>query len=392
MKITKVEVFAFHPTDHIPFHPVGCRVYTDDGIFGDGEAALSYGVGASGAFGVLKDLSSLIIGMDPLEHEVIWDKLHKTTFWGQSPGPVFFSGISAIDMALWDIKGKRFGVPVYMLLGGKRNRTLRCYASQIQQGFGRVHERKYAPEEYADISEYCVRELGYDALKIDFFVYDDAGGFCSRDRKRCKMDPATLRIATSRLEAIRNRVGDDVDIIIENHSNLDAMSAVQLANAAEPFNIFFFEEPNTPSVSSSKYIADHIRIPLANGERIFSRWQYFPYFEQNAIQVAQPDLGTCGGFTEGKKIADAAHAFDIAVQAHACGTPLSSAAALHFETALPNFIIHEHHLCFLHQYNIDLCVHDYQPDRGMISAPELPGLGNEWSEHAMKHADCAVVQ
>ena len=199
MKITKVEVFAFHPTDHIPFHPVGCRVYTDDGIFGDGEAALSYGVGASGAFGVLKDLSSLIIGMDPLEHEVIWDKLHKTTFWGQSPGPVFFSGISAIDMALWDIKGKRFGVPVYMLLGGKRNRTLRCYASQIQQGFGRVHERKYAPEEYADISEYCVRELGYDALKIDFFVYDDAGGFCSRDRKRCKMDPATLRIATSRL-------------------------------------------------------------------------------------------------------------------------------------------------------------------------------------------------
>ena len=183
-----------------------------------------------------------------------------------------------------------------------------------------------------------------------------------------------------------------MDIIIENHSNLDAMSAVQLANAAEPFNIFFVEEPNTPSVSSSKYIADHIRIPLANGERIFSRWQYFPYFEQNAIQVAQPDLGTCGGFTEGKKIADAAHAFDIAVQAHACGTPLSSAAALHFETALPNFIIHEHHLCFLHQYNIDLCVHDYQPDRGMISAPELPGLGNEWSEHAMKHADCAVVQ
>ena len=93
MKITKVDVFAFHCEGQPMFRPIGCRVYTDEGVFGDGEAALSYGVGASAAFGMVKDLSALVVGMDPLENEVIWDKLHKTTFWGQSPGPVVCAGI-----------------------------------------------------------------------------------------------------------------------------------------------------------------------------------------------------------------------------------------------------------------------------------------------------------
>ena len=391
MKITKVDVFAFNCETQIPFRPIGCRIYTDEGIYGDGEAALSYGTGASAAFGMVKDLSKLIIGMNPLENEVIWDKLHKTTFWGQAGGPVICAGMSAIDMALWDIKGKFYNAPVYALLGGKRNEKLRCYASQIQQGFGPVHEVKYTPQQYADIAEYCVKELGYDAVKIDFYVFDETGGIVNRDRRRCKMDPKTLRIATSRLEAVRNRVGEDVDIIIENHSNLDALSAIQLANAAQPYNIFYFEEPNTPSAKTAKYISENISIPIANGERIFTRWQYLPYFENSSLQVAQPDLGTCGGFTEGKKIADMAHVYDVAFQAHACGSPLSSIAAVHFETALPNFIIHEHHLCFLHQYNIDLCVHDYQPKDGFFTAPDLPGLGNEWSEKALSCADTVTV-
>ncbi|MBR2520998.1 MAG: mandelate racemase/muconate lactonizing enzyme family protein [Oscillospiraceae bacterium] len=391
MKITKVDIFAFNCHVPIPFKPVGCRIYTDEGVYGDGEAALSYGTGASAAFGMVKDLSALIIGMDPLDNEVVWDKLHRTTFWGQAAGPVVAAGISAIDMALWDIKGKFFNAPVYKLLGGKRNEKLRCYASQIQQGFGPVHEKKITPEEYADIAEYCVKELGYDAVKVDFFLYDEFGSMMDRNRKRAKLDPKTLRVGVSRLEAIRRRVGDDVDIIIENHSNLDALGAIQFANASEPYDIFFFEEPNTPSAKTSKYICDNINIPLANGERIYTRWQYLPYFENSCLQVAQPDLGTCGGFTEGKKIADMAHTYDVAIQAHACGTPISSIAAVHLETALPNFIIHEHHLCFLHGYNIDLCVNDYQPKDGFFTAPELPGLGNEWSEKAMAEADVVSV-
>lgn len=391
MKITRVEVFLFNCDVPFPYQPVGCRIYTDEGIYGDGEAAISYGAGAHGAAGMIKDLAPLIIGMDPLEHEVIWNKLHKNTFWAQNGGPIVFSGMSAIDSALWDIKGKYFQAPIYKLLGGKLQESLRCYASQIQSGFGPEHQVKVTPAEYGEISAQVVAE-GYDAVKIDFLCYDETGNMIHPQRRLCKMDQPTLSLAVKRIEAVRNAVGPDVDIIIENHSNLDALSAIQLAQAAEPFNIFYFEEPNTPSPKTARYIADNINIPIANGERIYSRWQYAPYFENMSLQVAQPDIGTCGGITEAKKICDMAHTYDVAIQAHVCGTPLSSTLSLHLETAIPNFIIHEHHLCFLHQYNKDLCIHDYQPVHGRMTVPELPGIGNEWSPSAMNHADRMTIQ
>ena len=135
MKITKVEVMEFICEGKPFFRVIGCRVHTDEGIYGDGEAALSYGVGASAAFGMVKDLAKLVIGMDPMENEVIWHKLYRTTFWGQAGGPVVYAGISALDVALWDIKGKALGLPIYRLLGGKFREDLRSYASQIHQGF-----------------------------------------------------------------------------------------------------------------------------------------------------------------------------------------------------------------------------------------------------------------
>ncbi|MBR2880613.1 MAG: mandelate racemase/muconate lactonizing enzyme family protein, partial [Oscillospiraceae bacterium] len=119
MKITKVEHFLFHCDTFAPAKPVGIRVYTDEGIYGDGEASMSYGNGAEGAYGMLESLIPLVLGMNPLANEVIWDKLHKTTFWGQSPGPAVFSAMSAIDIALWDIKGKYYNTPLYNLFGGK---------------------------------------------------------------------------------------------------------------------------------------------------------------------------------------------------------------------------------------------------------------------------------
>lgn len=373
-----------------PFYPIGCRIYTDEGIYGDGEAAISYGVGAHAAAGMIQDLARLIIGMDPLDIEVIWNKLHKSTFWGQNGGPIVFSGISALDVALWDIKGKSFNVPVYKLLGGKQRTSLRTYASQIQSGFGPAHVTMTSPEDYAEIAKQVVRE-GYDALKIDFLCFDRDGSMIPLDKKLCRLDEETLAIGVERVEAVREAVGPKVDIIVENHSNLDALSAIQFSQAIEKYNIMYFEEPNTPSPKTARFISEKTNIPIANGERIYTRWQYAPYFEDMSIQVAQPDIGTSGGFTEVKKICDMAHTYDVAVQAHACGTPISSTVALHLEAAIPNFIIHEHHLCFLHQYNKDLCVHDYQPQNGKMLIPELPGIGNEWTEKAMAEAETIMV-
>ena len=388
MKITKVDVFQFRCDVPIPNRPVGCRIYTDEGIYGDGEGSMSYGTGSEAAFGMIEALANMIIGMDPLDNEVIWDKMHRTTFWGQSPGPVVFSGISAIDIALWDIKGKVCNMPLYRLLGGKQRKDLRCYASQLQHGFRGYHDFAFSTDKYVEVSKYVVDELGYDAIKIDFLTFDRDPRLppLTNEQRRGPMSPYFVQLAEERVAAVREAVGPNVDIIIENHSNLDAISAIQLARAVEKYNIFFFEEPNTPSPKTAKYIRESISIPIANGERIFSRWQYAPYFEDMSIQIAQPDLTSCGGLTEGKKICDMAHTYDVAVQAHVCGTPLSTALSLHLESAIPNFIIHEQHCVCLHQYMKDLCVHDYQPVKGRFVTPELPGIGNEWTEKAMTEA------
>ena len=386
MKIIKVEVFRLPTANSRQNSPIGCRVYTDAGIYGDGEAGMAYGVGGSAAFGMVCDLAELVIGMDPLGTELIWETMYKKTFWGQNGGPVVFSGIAAIDVALWDIKGKYFKVPVYQLLGGKVRSRRRTYASQLQFGWGRVgvseHLWAVTPEDYAHNVKLAVAE-GFDAVKIDFFDRDEQGRPLNFLDTTGFLTPKQLKMVEARMKAARDAAGDEVDIIMENHSFPDAQSAVQLGRALEKYNIFYFEEPNTPTPKTAKFISDKLSMPISHGERVYSRWQYAPYFENMSVQVIQPDLGNCGGITEGKKICDMAYTYDISVQAHVCASPLSTAAALHLECVIPNFVIHEHHQINLEEYNKRLCTVDFQPVNGKFKVPEGPGLGAEISEWAL---------
>lgn len=175
MKITQIDIMTPRIQENPMWRPILCRIHTDEGIYGDGEAALAYGIASPAAAGMIRDLATLIIGMDPLDSEVIWDKLYKSTFWGQNGGPVVFAGISALDIALWDIKGKAFNVPVYKLLGGKRRDNLRTYASQLQFGWSDHAETLTTLDEYREVSKKAVAE-GYDAIKIDFLTYAPEDG------------------------------------------------------------------------------------------------------------------------------------------------------------------------------------------------------------------------
>ena len=391
MKIVKVDVMQLGTDVRPDWRPIVCRIYTDEGIYGDGEAAMAYDVGALGAFGMLQELAKMVIGMDPLDNEVIWDKLYRSTFWGQNGGPVTFSAISAIDIALWDIKGKYFKVPVYKLLGGKKRDNLRCYASQLQFGWGEVRIPARTPEDYAKNAKKAVEE-GYDAVKFDFFLYNEEDGFFNDNDRLGLLSKKYLNIVEKRIAAVREAVGPDVDIIMENHSYTDAQSALQLGRMAEKYDIFCFEEPTTPYPKITKYMSDKLNIPIAIGERIYSRCQYAQYFENCSVQMIQQDFGNCGGITEGKKICDMAYAYDVGVQGHACGSPLSNVVALHLECVIPNFVIHEHHAVNLTPYNKSYCIYDYQPVNGKYKVPELPGLGNELSESAMNNSIKVTIE
>jgi galactonate dehydratase len=391
LKITKIDVFQVSSPDNPVWRPVLCRVYTDKGIYGDGEAAMAYGVASAGAFGMVQELANLVIGMNPLENEVIWQKMYRSTFWGQNGGGVFTAAMSAIDMAVWDIRGKYFNAPLYTLLGGKMRDNLRTYASQLQFGWGDTMKDMLTVDDYVRSAKKAVAE-GYDCIKIDFFWYKPEGGRYQEDDQTTLLDPKTLEVVVERVKAVREAVGPYVDIIMENHSLTDAQSAVQLAKAVEPYNIYYFEEPNTPDPHTAQYISEKTNIPIANGERIYTRWQYTKFFEKNTIQVAQPDIGNCGGITEVKKICDLAYIYDVAVQLHACGSPLSTAAALHIEASIPNFIVHEHHIINITPANIRLCKYDYQPVNGKFKVPDLPGLGNELSDYVLKESKKVTIE
>ena len=203
MKITKVDVMLIEPKaeDNPAWSPVGCRIYTDQGIYGDGEVALAFGSASTAAYGALIDFSQKIIGKDPLENEVIWEELYKSTFWGQNGGPVVFGAISAIDIALWDIKAKFFKVPLYKLLGGKIHKKLRTYASQLQFGWGEKKLGLSKTEDYATVVKKAVSE-GYTAIKIDFFTFDENGKRFTHTDTNCLQSAKNINLKIEKGEVV----------------------------------------------------------------------------------------------------------------------------------------------------------------------------------------------
>ena len=398
MKITSIDVIKTFPASTgntsvggVPWCPICVRINTDEGISGFGEVGLAYGNAQTAGFGQAIDFSKCIIGMDPMNIEAIWNKLHRLTFWGMGGGGVVFAGISGIDIALWDIKGKALNAPVYQLLGGKTNSRLRAYASQIQFDWGKESHSLVKPEEYAEAARKAMAD-GFDAVKLDPIGFDLNGkwmGWSSYGLLRNDQ----LKVAVDRVGAIRDVGGPDLDIIIELHSLTDTNTAVQLGRELEQFNCFYYEEPTQPLNSALfKEISSKVKIPLATGERIYSRWGYRPFYEDRSIGIIQPDLCNTGGITEGKKICDMAHVYDIGVQVHVCGGPISTAAALQLEAVIPNFVIHELHASALIDENINLCKYNYQAVNGYFEVPERPGIGQELTDEAIKKSEVVTVK
>ena len=301
---------------------------------------------------------------------------------------MIFAGMSAMDMALWDIKGKWLGVPVWQLLGGKTRDKIRAYASQVQFDWAPVSKNLVTPAEYADVARRVLAD-GYRCLKVDPLGVNQQGGW-DWDFTGI-LSAQQIDLAVARVAAIREAV-PDMEIIIELHAQTDANSAVQLGRALEPLHCYYYEEPTQPlNPELFRDLSQKIRIPLAAGERIFSRWGFRPFLEKRSLAVIQPDLGNCGGLTEGKKICDMARVYDIGVQMHVCGAPIATAAALQLEAVIPNFVIHEQHQYALIEENIALCKYDYQPVNGAFEVPDRPGIGNELTEETIRRAEVVTV-
>ena len=228
------------------------EVETDDGLVGLGEASLEWRERAVAA--AVDELSRLLIGEDPNPIEHHWQRMHRHGFW--RGGVVLGSAISGIDQALWDLKGKRLGVPVYDLLGGPTRQRVRLYA----------HIRGATPEQAAEHAQQLVA-LGYTALKMGV----PRAASVADER-------ALLRVTVARVEAVRRAIGDDVDLALDNHGQLAPGDAIELGRALAPFGLMFFEEPVPPDtfLDLAKVAGARLPLRLATGERLFSKWEYRP--------------------------------------------------------------------------------------------------------------------
>ena len=376
LKITDVEIYATKiDLGKLGWHPVIIRINTDEGIYGAGEIGLAYGVGAAAGVGMLRNLAeNFLIGANPFQIERLWDTMYTKTFWAQGGGPVVFGGMSAIDEALWDIKGKALGLPVYEMLGGRCWDKLRLYANGWYGGLE-------TPDEFAEKAKQVVAD-GYTALKFDPFgaVSKGVWSFPSRVLERERAD-----LAFERVKAVRDAVGSKVEILIEVHGNLGTTSAIQMGKRFEELDPFFYEEPvDALNVEAMKKVAQNVDIPIAAGERLYTRYGFRQYIEDQVLDIIQPDLGLAGGITEVKKIASYAETYSISVQSHNCGSPVGTAAAVQLDTCITNFIIQEW-FPYMPKAHYELVKKDleHQAVNSYLEVPRTPGLGIELNEEAL---------
>ncbi len=355
-------------TDVIPHIVFGGRVNfifvevtTSDGITGIGEASLEGKTEA--VVGAIHDLKDYAIGQEASRIEHIWQTMYRHSFW--RAGVVIGSAISGIEQALWDIQGKELGVPVYQLLGGAVRDRVRLYANG---------PRGETPEAVADDCARLVAE-GWGAVKL--------GAFGATQMVAGAED---IREARRTIELIRHKVGPEVDILIDCHGRLSPAAAIQMADALEEFNIFFFEEPVLPEdPDAMAMVAKKINIPIATGERLFFKWGFRDILAKGCAHMLQPDLAHCGGLWEGKKIAAAAEAYYVGIAPHNPYSWLLTMASIQLDATLPNFIIQEFLVDHPPMVSEIFTSKPVWSDGGYVELPTEPGLGIDFDWDALRH-------
>ena len=357
MKITEIKPLICHC---YRTNWVFVKVTTDEGIHGVGEATLEYREQTIAE--AIRELDRNLRGYDPRNIEAIWHETYRSLYF--RGGPVNMSALSGLEMALWDIKGKELGVPVYQLIGGQVRDKVPCYAN------GWFSPAK-TPDEFA-LKAKETKNRGFTGLKWDPF-----------GSAYLNISKAELRRALKCIEAVVEAVGDEIEILIEGHGRFNVATAVRIGRALEDYDITWFEEPVPPeNLDALAEVKNRIRVPVAAGERIYSRWDYQRFFRLNCADYVQPDLSHVGGIGEVKKLAAQAEANHIAICPHNPSGPVANAATLQVAASTPNFHLLETMAVDI-PWRKDICSEQVSFVDGEMSIPDLPGLGVELNEDAI---------
>jgi len=349
MKIAKVKTFFMGVSRQSWLF---IKIETDEGIYGWGEGSLEGQEKAVAA--AVHDMSRRIINKDPSLIEQHWQVLYRHGFW--RGGVVLNSALSAIDQALWDIAGKINNIPVYKLLGGAVRERILAY----------THARNLEEAER-------LISIGFKGIKTSGMNPGDV------------IKPAKVASwLKDHIQSLRNTVGPDIDIMIDNHGRAWPSLAIQQIKAVEEFNVSFFEEPVPPDNLDA--LAEVRRVPsridLATGERLFSRWDYRQLIERQLVDIIQPDVCHCGGISELRRIASAAETYYMRVAPHNPNGPVATAASIQLAAAIPNFMILEY--VQPAEEHVSVLKEPIKLEAGYFQLTEKPGLGIDLNENVIE--------
>ena len=369
MKVSKIKTFFVADSGRTYFV---VKVETDEGIYGLGEVGIRWwGAAIEKA---IEHLSQIVVGQDPFSTERLWQHMYRGSFFPADK--VYACAISAIDIALWDIKGKSLGLPVYKLLGGPVRDKVVCYP----------HTWGNTNEELVKSCERAVQE-GWKFVRLS---QPETGVINKGKEKRVLLEPAkSIQMAKDQTALVREAVGADADIVFDVHTRLDTANAIALCKAIEPYKPFFVEDPlRSENPSSYRTLARHVSLPIAAGEQWASKWAFREAIEEELINYARVDLCIVGGLTEALKITHWCETHYIDIAPHNPLGPVSAAACVALCMASANVGVQEMPLKPGGFAN-DLFPKQIRWEEGYAFAPDAPGLGVDFDEETAKKRQAA---
>ncbi|OCW56678.1 mandelate racemase/muconate lactonizing enzyme family protein [Hoeflea olei] len=353
-------------------HPVLVELVTDEGITGWGEAAVAYGIGAQAVAGMLADLSPKVIGADPSFPRNVYHEVYDHSFWTKGGGAIVFAALSAIDQALWDIKAKSLGVPVWELFGGNFHDSIPVYAN----GWNYRHDDVL---EWARAAERPLKE-GYTMLKTYPLAVRQPNGTLRHVTRRA-LSPEAFDVAVRRMRTLKEVVGDQAEILVDLSGGLNNDQLIRFMAVCEETGVSWVEEPLDPfNLGGLRELRGRWNIPIAAGERIYTRNGFKNLLETGGVDIVMPDVGNCGGIFELVQIAAMAEAHNARVSPHNCASSLCTAVSMQAWMATASPMPLETYPYFPEANNYVQVLKNPPESRisnGKLEVPREPGLGVE---------------
>ena len=346
------------------------EIQTDEGITGWGEITTTTLIANRSVAGIIEQLNDLLVGEDPSQIEHIWHKVFRSFTYMGSRGATTHV-VSGIDIALWDIRGKVLGLPIYELLGGKVRDEILLYTHPDQSNFSKP-----------DGIEQEIRKIvdsGHQALKFDPFPHTGEQSVANDAYLSGNLDKAGERVAAEITAKVREAAGPDIELLIDAHGRFNVPTAIRLCNSLEQAGgIDWFEEPvPVESYHALSQVRDKVNVAISVGERLHTRWEFVPIFEQELADFVMPDVTWTGGITELRKISTQAESYYIPVSPHDASGPINVLAGAHVMMTTPNFYKLETANADLTKYNEFIQTPLDNSNGALHLDPTAPGLGIE---------------